>query len=415
MKRQSFCRGSGRLAALMVLGLSVGGAAPAEINDAVYGPIGITHPSGPMRGLVILFANAAASPAAEQLAAEGALVATVDTVAYLARLNAAGPACHRLDQNADSLSKLVQRNAGGARYATPILAGIGVGGLLAERAVEQAPPNTLAGAVAVAPPGDLSVPLCPPDRSAGGQRQGFLTVVADPADMARLVALVMPHLEAAPAPTDSVSDLPLIELPAASPSDRLAVVLSGDGGWRDLDKTIAEQLREQGVSVVGWDSLRYFWHGKTPEQTGADLARVLRSYGARWGARSIALIGYSFGAGVLPFAYDQLPEDLRAKVALLALLGFEKAADFEIRVGGWLGLPPSAAALPVAPALARIPPRIVLCFHGQDETESACPLLAGSGAEVVRTSGSHHFGGDYGRLAREILAAWTARMGDQGR
>jgi type IV secretory pathway VirJ component len=394
---------------VLALLLGVQASRAAELDGGMYGPVQVTKPTGPMRGFVILLDDRATSSAAEQLAGQGALVVAVDTKQYAARLSEAGPACHRLDQDADSLSRQIQREMGEPAYATPILAGTGMGGLLAEDAVEQAPPNTVAGAVVLAPAGFVPGTLCPADRSAGGQRQGFLVTESGPADTGRLVALVSPHLRAAATPGDRLADLPLVELPATGKSDRLAIVISGDGGWRDLDKTIAERLREQGVSVIGWDSLRYFWHGKTPELTATDLGRVLQTYEARWQPRSIALIGYSFGADVLPFAYNRLAADLRARVALVALLGFDKAADFEIRVGGWLGLPPSAAALPVAGEIERVPPGIVLCFYGEDETDSACPALERSGAEVVRTIGSHHFGGDYDRLARDIIAAWPAR------
>ena len=61
---------------------------------------------------------------------------------------------------------------------------------------------------------------------------------------------------------DLVSRLPLVELPASHPRG-LAIILSGDGGWRDLDKTIGEQLSSEGISVVGWDCLRYFWRHKS--------------------------------------------------------------------------------------------------------------------------------------------------------
>ena len=56
----------------------------------------------------------------------------------------------------------------------------------------------------------------------------------------------------------------------------LAVIISGDGGWRDLDQTIARDLQSWGVSVAGVDSLRYFWNHKSPEQAADDLARVIR-------------------------------------------------------------------------------------------------------------------------------------------
>jgi len=70
--------------------------------------------------------------------------------------------------------------------------------------------------------------------------------------------LVSRHLDST-TPIIGVAKLPLIELPASHPSPLLAIIVSGDGGWRDLDKVIAEKLSRNGVSVVGCDSLRYFW------------------------------------------------------------------------------------------------------------------------------------------------------------
>jgi type IV secretory pathway VirJ component len=202
--------------------------------------------------------------------------------------------------------------------------------------------------------------------------------------------------------------LPLVELPAAHPNGKLAVVISGDGGWRDLDKTIGEQLQKDGVSVVGWDALRYFWSEKTPEQVSRDLSRVLRVYGARWHANSYALIGYSFGADVMPFAYNRLPGPLRDKVSIVSLLGFAKAADFQVRVTGWLGMPASDRALPAKPAVDRLPAGLVQCFYGEDEEDTLCPALAGT-QEVIRTSGGHHFGHDYDALEKQILSGWVKR------
>ena len=106
---------------------------------------------------------------------------------------------------------------------------------------------------------------------------------------ANLVALVEREMETA-AKRD-VDSLPLVELPADRPSRVMAVLVSGDGGWRDLDKTIGEKLQALGVPVVGWDSLRYFWSRKTPEQTTADLTAILAAYGAKWRADKFALIG----------------------------------------------------------------------------------------------------------------------------
>ena len=207
-----------------------------------------------------------------------------------------------------------------------------------------------------------------------------------------------------PAEVTDISALPLTVLGVEHPSNLMAIVISGDGGWRDLDKTIAEDLQHQGMPVVGWDSLRYFWSKKTPEQTAIDLASVMRTFMAKWHADEVALIGYSFGADVMPFAYNRLPETLRSHVVLMALLGFSKTADFEITVSGWLGEPPGPQALPVEPETDQIAPALMLCFYGEGETDSACPELARRGVEVISTTGGHHFDGDYGAVARRILA-----------
>ena len=50
-------------------------------------------------------------------------------------------------------------------------------------------------------------------------------------------------------PPTVIATLPLIELPAELNGPLLAVVLSGDGGWRDLDKTISEKLQSAQESL----------------------------------------------------------------------------------------------------------------------------------------------------------------------
>ena len=150
---------------------------------------------------------------------------------------------------------------------------------------------------------------------------------------------------------------------------------------------------------------------KSPEQTSHDLARILDRYSTRWHARHFALIGYSFGADVMPFAYNRLPDALREKVSFISLLGFAHAADFQIRVGGWLGMPASEKALNVGPEIAKVPPSRVQCIYGEDEDDTLCPSLAASGVSVVRTVGGHHFSKDYVSLTKTILDGWKQQPG----
>jgi type IV secretory pathway VirJ component len=214
---------------------------------------------------------------------------------------------------------------------------------------------------------------------------------------------------AAPAPVTlaEVRDLPLVEVPAtASPaaaaSDTFAVLLTGDGGWAGLDQDVAGALAARGVPVIGLNSLKYYWTARTPEAAAGDLARVIARYAAAWKRPKVLLVGYSFGADVLPFLYMRLPAELRDTVRTVSLLALSDTATFEFHVADWI--PGSDdGGRPTVPEVARMHGASVLCLYGAEDTDSPCPKLAGGAVAVVRLEGGHHFGGDYGALATQIL------------
>ena len=180
----------------------------------------------------------------------------------------------------------------------------------------------------------------------------------------------------APLATDDLRDLGLVEVPATGrENDLMAVVLTGDGGWAEIDKRVAARLAEGGIPVIGWSSLKYYWTPRTPEAASHDLARILERYERTWGKRRFLLVGYSFGADVLPFLVSRLPADLRARVALVGLLGLSEQASFEFHVAGWLGV--ETGHHPTVPEVARLEATPVLCLRGEDEADSACRLLHG--------------------------------------
>ncbi len=404
------------------------GPAANALDGGAFGNIDVLQPAGPVRELVVFFSDLDGwtpqdQAAAKAISSAGAIVVEVSTPAYLQRLDQLSETCHRPFVDAESISRQLQRENSADTYFTPILVGIGAGGTVARVAAAQALVNTIAGAVVVnggeTLPGKR--PLCT-DPAAAPADNGFSYVdrrpatgfieTADPSHVTpdALLALVEPHLGGAMPRSGDVASLPLIEVPASTSSDRMAIVLSGDGGWRDLDKTIADKLSDDGIPVVGWDCLRYFWRAKTPEQTAADLAAVMETYRTRWHARHIALIGYSFGADVLPFAINRLPPELRALITQISLLAFSRSADFEISVSGWLGEPPTDAALPTAPEWTRLDPKLIQCFYGEEEQDSACPELAARGIEEIRIKGGHHFDFDYLHLADVIEQGFRRRL-----
>jgi type IV secretory pathway VirJ component len=189
----------------------------------------------------------------------------------------------------------------------------------------------------------------------------------------------------------------------------MAVFYSGDGGWRDLDKQISGVLADHGIATIGVDSLRYFWEEKTPEQVADDLAAILRHYRAAWGRQHAILLGYSFGAGIVPFAMNRLPPEEKAWIRQISLLGLVKYTLFEFHVTEWLGVGGDAEARPVLPEIAKLDPALIQCFYGAEEENTACTAPEFDRAERIETGGGHHFDGDYVSLAEKIMAGARRR------
>ncbi|HXO16108.1 MAG TPA: AcvB/VirJ family lysyl-phosphatidylglycerol hydrolase, partial [Steroidobacteraceae bacterium] len=215
---------------------------------------------------------------------------------------------------------------------------------------------------------------------------------------ARLTA----RTETPPQRPPDIDDLPLTEVHTKGASDQFALLLTGDGGWAGLDQELAARLAASGVPTVGLNSLKYFWSERTPEATARDVARVLRHYLAAWNKQRVLLIGYSFGADVLPFVVNRLPPDLRERVASVSLLGIDSNASFEVRIADWVA--GDSAGPPTRPEVAALTHVPVLCVYGEGESDSICPQLSAAGIAREQIGKGHHFSGEYASLADRILA-----------
>jgi type IV secretory pathway VirJ component len=430
-------------------------ATPAASHDhlamAPFGDVAVARPSSAVRRVLLLVSDSSGlgrteAALADALAGDGALVASIDLPAYLRAIGGGKSHCAYAAAHFEALSQGLQKHLALPTYLSPVLVGSGAGGTLVYAVLAEAPPATFRGAVSLGFSARLASPkpLCTQNHLAfapadpgpsllaeASALNGAWVVVPDPkaavppvgwsftqSGVARLapaapslavVESALARLDALAEPTPpppsaaEVADLPLIELPtAAAERDELAVIYSGDGGWAGLDRDVGAALVAAGVPVVGVSSLQYFWTRRTPEGAAVDLARTLRHYLAAWHRRRAVLVGYSAGADVLPFLVARLPEDLRARVAAVALLGPSETANFEFHVAEWLGHEDDSAR-PVAPEVRRLAGIKVLCFYGEEESDSLCPRLPAGSVKLFPEQGAHHFGGHYDVLARSIL------------
>ena len=454
-------------------------ASAAHLSHGRFKDLLVYRPAGTPTSFVLFLSgdegwSASADTMARQLVEQGAMVAAIDWVQFKANLEADGDECVFPDGDLENLSHFVQAYFHVPTYLTPMLVGVSSGAAMAYAVLAQAPSNTFAAALTLGfcPNFNLQKPLCKGSgldftRNARGQGVELLPIKrlgnpwvdlhgesdrTCPVSVARtfisqvqgaaIVPLAQvshdfssPHewmpqytagfnalaahnaaVRAAPPPA-SLSDLPIVEVPAqpvaaetssapapaTAPSDVFAILMSGDGGWAGIDQAVAAALSARGIPVVGLDSLRYYWTARTPSGVASDTDRMIRYYLAHFGKQRVLLIGYSQGADVLPFAVNRLPEATRAHVALTAVMGMSEHALFEFHLSSWVSDSNSGPA--TLPEINRITGMPVLCIYGADEDDSLCPKLDPSKYILVKLKGGHHFDGDYANLAHQILAA----------
>jgi len=455
-----------RIVGALLGALLIGGAAapgpstPERFRFRDLGEVTVHAPAGAPTHMVILMSPGGdADPQARDLAAalveRQALVAVASSAQAVQRLARARTRCAYPSADIETLSNYVQMKHAVPEHLSPVLVGLRDGAVFLYAVVAQAPPQLYGRLVTVAFTKELAArrPFC---RGGGltahllnGARlvvspsraleipwravQGSADVVVSPdalrpfveaAHDAKLVtvpatghalegtswvasavdqALAPSEQPAAPVP-EAVSDLPVIEVPAPAPArHELALVISGDGGWADIDRQLAQDLSSHGLATIGLNALRYFWHGRDADGTARDVARILRYYGQAWHADGFVLVGYSRGADVLPATFNRLPPDLQQRTRLIALLGPSRTVTWEFHLSDWIG-GGDGASQPTAPELDRITRARVACFYGVDEEDTACPTARGANVTRVVMQGGHHFDGDYAGIARRILA-----------
>ncbi len=428
---------------LLVGATSVAMASPERVDIRHFGPSWLYTPKERIsEGFIALLSSSAgwdeeAEREATHLQQQGYVVLGLDVGAYAENRKGSDDECLNPSRAIEEAAQELQKKPVETAFHRPIVIGLGDSGMLAAAAMLQNMPGTYSAAIApqFCPVSKLSRPLCLGsrllrdgnsyqlhDQEAVKEDEGLFLGSEATCRQAYPSWPVVSVLENQPFIDTSLeknrsknqtsalaelNDLPLAYLPASG-NDWLVILISGDGGWRDIDRQIGEKLQKAGYAVVGLDSLRYFWHEKSPEETAATLDRLIGKMGATWHKHRVALVGYSFGADVLPLTLVRMKTIDRVK--FMTLLGFGRYGLFEITAGSFWGT--GDTRYDNAQAVQSIPRSVAtLCIYGQEERTSSgdngsepfCASLTGSNITSVGVPGGHHFNGDYQSLTTMII------------
>jgi len=199
-------------------------------------------------------------------------------------------------------------------------------------------------------------------------------------------------------------DLPIVAFPVdTSTCDFMVLVVSGDGGWNVWEESLRKEFIKKGIPLVGLNALKYFWKEQTPEQVTSDLSRVLNYYLRNWKKQYFILLGYSFGANIVPFIATRLKEPYKSKLIKVVLISPDPQVDFEIHLAEMLDMDLSQYKYNVTEEVKKIKSIKILCMFGTSEDPDRKKKFRFDPVQIFELPGKHHFRFNFPPIVEKIL------------
>ena len=206
------------------------------------------------------------------------------------------------------------------------------------------------------------------------------------------------------------TELPLIILPVNRIDTLpLLVFISGAGGWTGFEEGIAENLVKRGIPIIGIDAQKYFWQPRTPDETAAELVKVIHHYLDAWNKKSFIFCGYSFGADVIPFMVNRLPFDLNYMMKGAVMMSPDTKTDFEIHAADMPGFGSRNDKNTVLTEVKKSTLRNMTCIFGKEEQIELQIMFKDAGAHIRLLPGSHNYNNDFIAISNELINSFDKK------
>jgi type IV secretory pathway VirJ component len=163
-----------------------------------------------------------------------------------------------------------------------------------------------------------------------------------------------------------------------------------------------EEVNSKGFPAVLFNSQKYFWSKKTPEQTASDVEKVINYYQSQWKVKNVIIIGYSFGADVAPFIVTRLSKNSYNSVKNIVLMSPSQATDFEVHVAQLFGHGKSTGSS-VTAEINKIKQKPLLIIQGLKESEKIESTSLKVTYKLIGLKGGHRYESDTSEVANTIF------------
>lgn len=202
-------------------------------------------------------------------------------------------------------------------------------------------------------------------------------------------------------------NLPVQEWPATSHDKPFIFYISGDGGLNKFSTGLCIALNKAGYEVVALNARAYFWDKKTPEKTATDVNDYLSKKLTGRKNQQVVLIGYSFGADVLPFIIGRLSKNIHENLRVSFMLASSGTTDFEIHWSDIMGENIKRSMDVVSEINKLAGDNIVIVTASNEHTLDLKEISLKKYTHEI-LPGGHHFDGDTEEVASMLLRhiAW---------
>ncbi len=196
-------------------------------------------------------------------------------------------------------------------------------------------------------------------------------------------------------------DLPVKEWEHSAQTP-FVLYISGDGGFNNFSTDLCSVINKAGYSVTAVNSKSYFWDKKTPEQSAKDIAAYLDKQFTDRKNQQLVLIGYSFGADVMPFIVNKLEATTKSRIVSVILLSPSTSTDFEIHWSDLFGRK-KKRDMDVIAEINKMGAQKTVSISGDDETDFPVKAVILKNYTNVVLPGGHHYDGETETVAKTMM------------
>ncbi len=178
--------------------------------------------------------------------------------------------------------------------------------------------------------------------------------------------------------------------------------ISGDGGFNKFSTALCQSLNKKGYDVCALNARSYFDNKKTPEQTTSDIKNYLSKKISTRKNKQVVLIGYSFGADVLPFILSRISKNV-LDIPVSFIMASSGSTDFEIHWSDIFG-GNIKRDMDVVSEINKLSNQNIVIITGSDEEGLALNKISLKKYAHEVLPGGHHFDGDTDQITNVITS-----------